>query len=154
MGQLRENVGILLACAAFASLMLLYFVWREQRLRRRRGLLVQIMDLADALERELLETRARLREVPALAAASLPLSAKATLAAEPLVQDALRDLLAHRLWLREHAASAAPAELARARDALVATRVSLTRQLDRLADVRAELAEARAALDVPAEPRR
>jgi hypothetical protein len=153
MGQLRENVGILLACAAFASLMLLYFVWREQRLRRRRGLLVQIMDLADALERELLETRARLREVPALAT-SLPLSAKATLAAEPLVQDALRDLLAHRLWLREHAASAAPAELARARDALVATRVSLTRQLARLADVRAVLADARAALDVPAEPRR
>lgn len=146
-------MGILLACAAFAALMLLYFVWRERRLRRRRGLLVEIMDLADALERELLETRARLREVPALAA-SLPLSAKATLAAEPLVQEALRDLLAHRLWLKGHAGSATPAELARARDALVATRASLTRQLDRLADVRADLAEARATLAAPAEPPR
>lgn len=153
MGQFRGNVGIVLACAAFAALMLLYFVWRERRLRRRRALLVEIMDLADALERELLETRARLREVPALAA-SLPLSAKATLAAEPLVQEALRDLLAHRLWLKEHAGSATPAELERARDALVATRASLTRQLDRLADVRADLAEARATLAAPAEPPR
>lgn len=147
-------MGILLACAALAALLLLYFVWRDRRLRRRRGLLVEIMDLADALERELLETRARLREVPALAAASLPLSAKATLAAEPLVQEALRDLLAHRLWLKEHAGSATPAELARSRDALVATRASLTRQLDRLADVRADLAEARATLASPAEPQR
>jgi hypothetical protein len=152
MSQLRGNVGILLACAAIAALLLWYFVWRERRLRRRRDLLVSIMDLADALERELLECRTRLREVPALAA-SLPLSAKATLAAEPLVQEALRDLLAHRLWLKEHADSAAPAELARARDALAATRASLTRQLDRLADVRADLAEARATLAPPAGPR-
>lgn len=144
-------MGILLACAAVAALTLSWFMWRERRLRRRRGLLTGIMDLADALERELLETRARLREVPALAA-SLPLSARATLAAEPLVQEALRDLLAHRLWLKEHGAGASVAELARARDALVATRASLTHQLDRLADVRADLAEARATLASPAEP--
>jgi hypothetical protein len=146
-------VGILLACAAIAAALLLYFLWREHRLRRRRERLGEIMDLADALERELLECRARLREVPALAA-SLPLSARATLAAEPLVQDALRDLLAHRLWLKEHAGSASRAELDRARDALAATRASLARQLGRLADVRADLEEARTTLSSPAAPPR
>lgn len=144
-------MGILLACAAVAALLLFFFIGRERRLRRRRALLVEIMDLADALERELLETRARLREVPALAA-SLPLSARATLAAEPLVQEALRDLLAHRLWLKDHGARAATPELGRARDALVATRASLTHQLDRLADVRADLAEARATRASPTDP--
>lgn len=144
-------MGILLACAAVAALLLLYFIWREQRLRRRRELLVGIMDLADALERELLECRARLREVPALAA-SLPLSARATLTAEPLVQDALRDLLAHRLWLKEHADRAPPTELLRAHAALAATRASLAHQLGRLADVRADLAEARASRASPADP--
>lgn len=142
---------ILLACAATATLLLCAFLWRERRLRRRRDLLGEILDLADALERELLECRARLREVPALAA-SLRLSARATLAAEPQVQEALRDLLAHRLWIKDHAAGASDAELARARDALASTRASLSTQLDRLADVRADLADARASLSAPVEP--
>lgn len=136
-------MAVLLACGTLAAFALVCFLWREHALRRRRECLGEILDLADALERELLECRARLREVPALAA-SLPVSARATLAAEPLVQEALRDLLAHRLWLKEHAGHATSAELARARDALAATRASLARQLDRLAEVRADLDEARA----------
>lgn len=118
------------------------FAWlRERRLLRRPQLLAEILDLADALERELLECRARLRELPALAASLSPseqLSARATLAAEPQVQDALRDLLAHRLWLKEHADQASIEELVSARDALAVTRTSLAVQLARLAKVRAD----------------
>lgn len=129
---------------ALLALLALVAIRRERRLRRRTRLLADIFDLADALEGELRECRARLREVPALAR-PLPghVSASATLAAEPQVQEALRDLLAHRLWLREHVATASPAELQAARDALATTRAKLARQLSRLADVRADLAQAR-----------
>jgi hypothetical protein len=136
-------VNILLACLAVAVAVLVLAGWRERRRRQDAGLLGEILDLADALERELLECRARLREIPALATALPPTeSARATLTAEPLVQDALRDLLAHRLWLKDHAAAASRQELLSARDALAATRGALARQLDRLADVRTDLAQA------------
>lgn len=130
----------LLVIAGLALVML--FAWlRERRLLRRPQLLAEILDLADALERGLLECRARLRELPALAASLSPseqLSARATLAAEPQVQDALRDLLAHRLWLKEHADQASIEELVSARDALTVTRTSLAAQMARLANVRAD----------------
>jgi len=139
--------------------MVLAIAWeRERRLRGRRRLLAEILDLADALERELFECRARLREIPALTATLPPaeqLSARATLAAEPQVQDALRDLLAHRLWLKEHADHASRQSLLSARDALAATRASLERQLSRLADVRADFEQTRAATALwPVEPQR
>ena len=142
-------MSILLACAVLALLVLLAARRRERRLLRQRDLLGEILDLADALERELLECRARLREVPALAAATLSpseqLSARATLAAEPQVQDALRDLLAHRLWLKQNAATASETELVSARDALAETRESLARQMERLAEVRADFEQSRGA---------
>jgi hypothetical protein len=144
---------ILLACAVLALLGLLAARRRERRLLRQRVLLGEILDLADALERELLECRARLREVPALAAATLSaseqLSARATLAAEPQVQDALRDLLAHRLWLKQNSASASETELVSARNALVATRESLARQMERLAGVRADFEQSRGVAALP-----
>lgn len=139
---------IVLPIVALALLVMVLAWLRERRLHRRSALLAEILDLADALERELLECRARLREIPALAAALSPteqLSARATLAAEPQVQDALRDLLAHRLWLKEHAATASMEELTSARNALVATRVSLADQLARLASARADVEQTRAA---------
>lgn len=140
---------ILLATAAIFLLLVLFAWLRERRLRGKPRLLNEILDLADALERELLECRARLREIPALAATSPPaeqLSARSTIAAEPQVQDALRDLLAHRLWLQEHAQTASIDELRSARDALAATRTALAGQLARLADVRAELEQTRTKL--------
>jgi hypothetical protein len=118
----------------------------ERRLRRRPELLAAIMDEADALERELHECRARLREIPALVATLPPsaqLSARATLVAEPQVQAALRDLLSHRLWLKEHGANATLAELDSARQALASAKAGLATQLARLAEVREELDAAR-----------
>ncbi|HET7925798.1 MAG TPA: hypothetical protein VFL30_12915 [Rhodanobacteraceae bacterium] len=136
-----------------AALILAGFWLREQKLRRRPLLLARIMDEADALETELHECRARLREIPALVATLPPseqLSARATLVAEPQVQAALRDLLSHRLWLKENAATATIAELESARGALASAKAALASQLDRLADVRGELEAARAAQAVRA----
>ena len=121
---------------------------RERLLRRKPKLLAEIMDEADALERELYECRVRLREIPALVTTLPPsaqLSARATLVAEPQVQAALRDLLSHRLWLKENAESATIAELESARGALATAKAALAAQLDRLAEVRSELEAARAA---------
>ena len=130
-----------------ATLILAGFWLRERALRRRPALLAAIMDEADALEAELHACRARLREIPALVATLPPsaqLSARATLVAEPQVQAALRDLLSHRLWLKEHADTATITELESARAALAAAKASLAEQLERLARVRSELEATRA----------
>jgi hypothetical protein len=140
--------------ATLVLVLLLAALWlRERHLRRRPALLAAIMDEADSLERELHECRARLREIPALVATLPPsaqLSARATLVAEPQVQAALRDLLSHRLWLKEHAQSATLAELESAQKALAGAKTGLATQLARLADVREELDAARTAQAVRA----
>lgn len=136
-----------------AALILAGFWLRERTIRRRPMLLAAIMDEADALETELHECRARLREIPALVTTLPPsaqLSARATLVAEPQVQAALRDLLAHRLWLKENAGTARIAELESARGALATAKAALAAQLERLAEVRSELEAARAAQAVRA----
>ena len=142
-------IGIIVA----AALLLAAFQVRERKLRRRPLLLAAIMDEADALETELHECRARLREIPALVTTLPPsaqLSARATLVAEPQVQAALRDLLSHRLWLKENAATATITELESARGALATAKAALAAQLERLAEVRGELETARAAQAVRA----
>lgn len=117
----------------------------ERRARQRTQLLTAILDLADEFERSLHECRTRLRMIPGLVAQTPspdPLSAHATLAAEPQVQAALRDLLGHRLWLKAHAADASIGELRAARDSLVQSRAELDAQLQRLAAAAAELGDA------------
>lgn len=122
------------------------FVWlRERRLGARTRELRSVLDHADALEHELQECRARLREIPPLVSRLPPaisLSAHATLTAEPEVQAALHDLLQHRLWLKQFGADASLAELKAASTALVHSREKLALQLDRLDEVRKELASA------------
>ncbi len=155
--RLRSHVNILLTSSAIAAVLLGAVWWHGRRLRRKPRVLAEILDHADALERELLACRARLREIPALTADLPPaeqLSARVTLAAEPQVQEALRDLLAHRLWLKAHAASATIASLAEARDALAATRASLAGQSARLAAARAEFERTRAEHALPSDPAR
>lgn len=136
---------IYLIAIAIVAVLTIAGLWL--RARRKPRLLAAIMDEADALEQELHECRARLREIPALVTSLPPsaqLSARATLVAEPQVQAALRDLLAHRLWLKEHAATASLGELESARTALIGAKASLATQLERLSEVRAQLETARA----------
>ena len=121
-------------------------IWlRERHLAARTRELRSVLDHADALESELQECRARLREIPALVShlpPSISLSAHATLTAEPEVQAALHDLLQHRLWLRQFGADASLAALRSASAALVHSRQKLATQLHRLGEVRKELEQA------------
>jgi hypothetical protein len=144
----------LIAVVVIAALAFAVYLVRERSARRRPRLLGEIMDEADALERELYECRSRLRELPALVTTLPPaaqLSARATLVAEPQVQAALRDLLSHRLWLREHGTTATLAELESARGALAGAKAALATQLERLARVRTDLEAARAAQTLRAD---
>lgn len=141
-------VSYLILAAIPLGLVVVFAWWRERQWNARARAVRAILDHADALERELQECRARLREIPAVVATLPPsteVSARATLAAEPQVQEALRDLLAHRLWLREHATDASLAELLAAGNALDQARRRLAEQLERLAEVRADLNAAREA---------
>lgn len=133
------------------AVLILAFAWRRERgLRERSRLLGEILDRADTLERELLECRRRLREleplVPAGRRHSTPNPAAAV---EPQVQAALRDLLAHRLWIKEHAANARLDELRAAHTALGHARDTLARQLASLTEAQTDLDRAWASLPRP-----
>ncbi len=118
-------------------------IWfRERHHSARTRELHNVLDHADALETELQECRARLREIPALVShlpPAISLSAHATLTAEPAVQAALHDLLQHRLWLKQFGADASLAALRASSAALAQSRSKLAEQLQRLGEVRAEL---------------
>ncbi|MGH8090387.1 MAG: hypothetical protein ACREO6_02920, partial [Rudaea sp.] len=68
--------------------------------------------------------------------------ADSALQTDAKVQAALKDLLAHRLWIQQHAAAAAPRELAQAQQALDQSGATLQSQLDRLAAIAADLRRA------------
>jgi len=127
-------ICIFLACSVIG--------WLTWRLRLRNQLLLKILNLADALEQQLYECRKRLQEIPPLMA-SLSVAPLLTTPpvsnVEPKVQEALRDLLAHRLWIKERASNATLSELQLAYGALHKSHAALTKQLDHLAEVRREL---------------
>lgn len=155
LGAWKETSTLIdyLLIAALLLAPVVIVIWlRERHLSARTHTLRSVLDHADALERELQECRARLREIPALVSQmppSISLSAHATLTAEPEVQAALHDLLQHRLWLRQFGADASLDELRSAAAALVRARDKLASQLERLEEVREELAVAGAELDHP-----
>ncbi len=140
---------LLIAAALLAPVVIL--VWlRERRLAARTRELRSVLDHADALEGELQECRARLREIPALVShlpPAISLSAHATLTAEPSVQAALHDLLQHRLWLKQFGADASLEALQSAATALLQSRQKLAVQLTQLGEVRAELLQASAEIE-------
>lgn len=135
----------LLAGALALAVAVLLLALRERRLRARRDLLRQVLDLADSFENQLMQCRAQLRAMPT---AGTPASTEAVLDA------GLRDLLAHRLWLKNESAQAALPALAAARDALAAAQQALQPQLQRLNQARADLDGARELLDAANKLRR
>ncbi|MBC6941579.1 MAG: hypothetical protein DWB45_02470 [Xanthomonadales bacterium] len=135
----------LLAGALALAVTVVLLAMRERRLRARRDLLRQVLDLADSFENQLMQCRAQLRAMPT---AGTPASTEAVLDA------GLRDLLAHRLWLKNESAQAALPALAAARDALAAAQQALQPQLQRLNQARADLDGARELLDAANKLRR
>jgi len=158
--------------AALASALLLSLAWlRDRRLRQRENAIRALLDGADTLEAQLQECRQRmqtLKEMLVVLPEEMSERAYNALSADDKVEAALKDLLAHRLWIKQHAGEAAPHELDAARVALeqssstlaaqiarAALRQSgatLQAQLERLAGIAADLQRAKANAQSMAPP--
>ena len=137
-----------LSFIAIASVALLAVAGlRAHRLRQREDMIRALLDGADALEAQLQECRARLqalREMLVALPEEMSERANTALSADDKVDAALKDLLAHRLWIQQNSGTATPQELEAARTALAQSSATLQAQLDRLAAISDDLQQARA----------
>jgi ABC-type transporter Mla subunit MlaD len=135
---------IIAVCLAFAVLGL----WlRDRGEHSRQNAIRALLDGADALETRLQECRERmqhLRDMLVVLPEEMSARADSALQADTKVQAALKDLLAHRLWIQQHAATASLHELGQAQRALDQSGATLQAQLDRLATIAADLQRAQA----------
>ena len=109
---------------------------RERALRR-------LLDRADALEALLHTTRDRMtamRQVVQRVPSDIGAVAHASLDAQALVQQALRNVLEHRMWIAQKGLTAPKAELDAATAALERAHATIADQLARLENAGAELA--------------
>lgn len=133
---------------------LLALGWRKHSHRTLQRALV---DGADALETSLQrcrESMGELRQMLGRLPSEMAANASASLDARDAFQVALREVLAHRLWIRDHAALATLAELRVAREALATSKRSIDVQLARLDLVREELTDAYASASSLKKPSR
>lgn len=135
---------VLITGATIVTLFVLFVLrslWQNRRRHRRERMLRQLLEQADRFEAALKDCRDRLGAAHA-AMAALPGGADGgrTLALTA-VNAGLRDLLAHRLWIRDRAPLADSAELERALS-------TIRRAQNRLADQVTALGAAQDALAV------
>src|SRR5882724_12450110 len=99
-----------LLLAAIAAVPLLLLAWlRERRWNRREYAIRTLLDCADALEAQLQDCRRRMQQLRGMLTIlpeEMSADADAALSADAKVQAALKDLLAHRLWIKQHAGDA------------------------------------------------
>lgn len=120
---------------------------RDRGGRARQNAIRALLDGADALETRLQECRERmrrLRDMLVVLPEEMSARADSALQADTKVQAALKDLLAHRLWIQQHATTASLHELGDAQRALDQSGATLQSQLDRLATIAADLQRAQA----------
>lgn len=133
---------LLLALCGLAATALL--LWRRAR-RRREQRLRAVLDVADAVQ-GLLDTAGQRMDAwkgtVGRLAGDLGNGAQRALDGQPLVREAKRDLLQHRLWLQAKGLSASPAELDAALGALRRVHERLSAELAALEDAGAALTEA------------
>ncbi|NII10313.1 hypothetical protein HBF24_06445 [Oleiagrimonas sp. C23AA] len=113
-----------------------------RRIRRRTQALMQLLEHADHLERDLRECRERLERAHSMMAVAPGVPASGEPDARAAVDAGLRSLLEHRLWIRDHAEDATQLELDRAVDALTQARNQLEPQLKALDQAQRELDQA------------
>lgn len=140
--RIESYLVVVAVCLVLAVLGL----WlRDRGDHGRQNAIRALLDGADALEARLQECRERmqhLRDMLIVLPEEMSAGADTALQADAKVQAALRDLLAHRLWIQQHAATASPRELAQAQQALDQSGATLQAQLDRLAAIAADLQRA------------
>jgi hypothetical protein len=132
---------ILAVIVAFAAIALVAWIPFHRAASRQRAL-IRLLQGADQLERLLLTTRERMnamQDVVGRVPSDIGAVARASLDADQRVQQALRDLLEHRLWISKHGASASLSELKEAEQAMARARDAIASQLARLESAGAEL---------------
>jgi chromosome segregation ATPase len=140
-------VVYLLIVALLAALVGTTLWLREVYLRRRQLAIRALLDGADAVESQLQACRDRMQRLRSqLSILPEEMSARAdnALSADAKVQAALKDLLAHRLWIQQHAETATIAQFDAARIALDQSAKTLAALLQRLDDAASQLERAQA----------
>lgn len=125
---------------------------RRQQWLHRAGSLRMLLDGADGLERQLQECRDRMHHLKTQLIdlpEEMSADAQNALMIDAKVQVALRDLLAHRLWIKHHAEDATQRQLDQACTAMQQSRRILGSQLQRLTEISDDLARARALSSAP-----
>ena len=134
---------IIVAVAATAICATLWL--RERSVQRRHQAIRSLLDGADAVEAQLQACRERmqrLREMLSILPEEMSARADSALDADAKVQAALKDLLAHRLWIQQHAETAPVEQFDRAREALTQSGMTLDALLRRLDQASADLERA------------
>ena len=136
---------------ALAALVVLgaWLAYKLSRRDRRDDALRSLLDGADALERQLHDCRERMQKLQKLLGqlpSDMTRPALAALDPEGQVKTALRDVLAHRLWIQQNGETASLQQLDEALHAISKSRDALSEQLRRLDEVGNDLAAAGAEL--------
>lgn len=118
--------------------------------RRRHNELRRLLDHADALEEVLHQARKRMtamRQVVGRVAPDIGAVAQASLEADGQVQQGLRNVLEHRLWIAKHAETASLSDLRQAVAALQRSHGQIAQRLEQLEGAGAELEQAARAVE-------
>lgn len=116
--------------------------WHWYTLRRRGTSLRELLDGADALEAQLHEYKQRMTDLKRLLAqlpSDMTAPAMASIDPNAQVQNALKEILAHRLWIKQEGATATQEALDRACTAIRKSRDQLAGHLHQLDEVGSEL---------------
>lgn len=147
----------LIVLIGLIALVAVAFVFVNLRRQRRISAIQQLLDDADRLEAKLHETRQRMRELESLLGrlpADITEQARASLASEAGIQDALKKVLGHRLWIRENAETAPIQALRDVGDSVRKSLTQLETQLARLdlvgTDLKSAYAHSDALIGAPA----
>ncbi len=135
-------LSLLLAALAATALLVGIRAWRR---RQREARLRLVLDRADALQALLATASQRMaawRGTVGRLAGDLGSGAQRALDGEPLIREAKRDLLQHRLWLQQKGLTASLVELDEAGDALARVHDRLSAQLASLESAGDALAQA------------
>ncbi len=131
-------LGLLLVVIVLAVIVLLRY-WHGHR---REQLMLRLLRGADALEGDIKQCRVRLAQAHAAVAVTPGLPSAGSATAKDAIDSALRDLLQHRMWIRDKAPSASREELDKAADALESAAARIHQQLEQLQQAHRELDQA------------
>ncbi|HMB42998.1 MAG TPA: hypothetical protein VKM00_03860 [Luteimonas sp.] len=141
---------LLVLTLSLALAIALTYVWRRWRMLARQNSLRRLLDLADAMEAVLDRSQERMSALHGLVNRvpnDIAAVALTSLEGNLPIREAKRDVLQHRLWIKQHGATASLQELETACAALQRARDRLAQQLDELENAGSALARATDAAD-------